>query len=483
MIKARSINDFERHWGLRQPPNFGDLDFSKEADVQAFVQRNEDVQVCRDMLERWQQVLSGKIGLIGGAPGVGKSTFVKYLAHTTDNAHYFSLFDYSHAFIADHEEKLSDHRFLEIGAGLESIIANSGDSLSLVSRLPEMEAQDSSDYVDEVVANILVSAASQIGSAEMRILFVDNVDFITIFDQFRLIRVLSKLVRSSSNIVVVLVGRPLLISLARSFHREFIGSSAHVLRQLGYLKTYEILNARFDAVKDGNLPIVKDSAGKILDSFVDGNVALALKVAVDMYFYLDDVVPANQWVIDGAVIENSLFGKSLVRLDGVANVNLSPPSDFGFLQDIFQRFKRTDRVPPVYLMLDLLKSPRTVSADFVDSFNSIIRTYDPQSPRYSVRDVLNLVDVMRMSRLVRRVHMEDISAFVRNLSQEDFRYRSPDYDYVITRTGAYLSSLSRTQRYRTAAEIDSYPTGYRNYILENPLPDTDVEGSTLWNLG
>jgi hypothetical protein len=460
------LEQLEEKWGLQSTPLLTAIDASVPEHSALFVGRALEIERTYAVLERWPQLQGGKIALVGGAPGVGKTTFIKFLITRFVNCGYVPLVDYSPAIFQGKDYSLTDQDYLYIFAKIESFLLSSQENNHhLTDQLGRIfEATKDSDERQSFVVNYLIEKMTELAQRRFRndkmYLILDNLDFLSPKDQLNLLRILSVLTRDNFNIVVVFVGRPLLLSIAQLMPREFVGSHAEVLSFLQPINFETVLESRFKlAGAPGYDKFCTEQFLREIDVYVDGNLALALKIANKLYTEAVYVLQDDKSTYDLQTGVDAMLGESL------ANINIidSGENSFGFVPNILLRYKDADKVPPILLLISLLKDKRSLDHKLVDDFNRQAKQFDPTNPDYSLQDLIRLTDWTRGTRLTRRLQIGDIENFIKYVNERS-DVSDIHFYFGITNTGLFVLKMLSSEKYRRLAKLEHMPFGFQKFV-------------------
>nr|WP_306264942.1 ATP-binding protein [Pararhizobium sp. IMCC3301] len=466
---------------LSRTPNFEELEPNLETDRISFIARkNEDIIFTAKIIKRFTQLSPNQVLLISASPGVGKSTFIRFLASQLSKSYYISLFDYSPAFEYNFNIDLTNHHIMRFASHLEKSIvyglrenrSEQASKLNISQNINNYFEID--DYVIDVLSNLIVRDID-----EYIYIFIDNIDFIDAAEQFRIIRIVGALSQKNRKVIFIVCGRPFVTMMARVNPRQFFGTTTHLLHHLPYLSIKDVIVGRFLPVSndpDVAGKFLDDDAFDLLDNFIDGNIALGLKILADLFIKRPFMRPVEIPTSNKNDLIQVMIGEQLLS----AKKDDHQGGNFGFVCDIFARTKAADRIPIVYFILSKLNRPVPIDDQVLSQWNSEIRRIDSQSPVYTNREFREIIETLRGMRLIRRTGIDQSNNINSKISKSNRSEVFFDCSYCITRTGVTTIILSKSTIYEDMASLSHYPTGYRDYIKRDDTVFNIPEQSKPW---
>lgn len=478
------LQNYLVHLGIDDYPNFENLDPKNDKDVHSFISRlGISVKETAHKIIALSKLSPDQVLLVSASPGVGKSTYIKFLASELGSKNYISLFDYSPAFEYNYNIDLTNQHILRFAAHLEDIFSLISDQKTQSSsgRLGQYSTPkfDTNFEIDDYIIDVLKKQSLKNGKKKHYV-FIDNVDFLRELEQFRIIRIICSLSAHFKNVTFVVAGRPFVTMLARQKPREFFGTSTNLLHHLPYLGFRKVLLGRFNAVCSSEFELDKfldEGAVAFLDKFIDGNIALGLKIVTAVFLARPFDIDDKKLKADWDFLLKVLLGRQLVPVSSDQSDN----GDYGFVPNILAKVKNADRIPIVYFILRKLFEKTYITDSELQSWNEEILALDSQGVSHSPNEFRNLLDKLRGMRLIRRTGTRDNEALVRSLAMGNDFGKHFDCYYQISRTGVATIELAAYRQYLQMVKFSSFPTGYRRYFESDKISTIPPDESKPWD--
>ena len=484
-----NLNDFDKHWNIVKPPYLSSLVIGNNFHSSLFINRDDEIRSSVEKLSRWDSAFGGRVAIVSGAPGVGKSSFVRALKDNLDGrSFYISLFDYSPSVFADNNLDITATDYISLFSRIEAALSAEAVNLNNSNSSEKEKFFESSEYSAptsdiNLAENIVRDRFSEMASWLSRVpkkmyLIVDNLDYLSPRDQYRISKPLFWLARDARNVVIIIAGRPFMTMISQILPRQFVGTSCETLCFLHYLKPSDVIQNRFDNAKGDDtsqqINIFDERFYEFLDSYCDGNISLALKFVARLYLDAPSLIDSNNYRISYESAIRYLISGGLAQTDGQVS-----DANFGFIPNLYIKFKHNDKIPPFLALLHMFKNERTVDENFYDEFRSFVFHHDDTSPKYSDKDIYKMLSWLRGMRIIRRTGIWNITGMEGYL---EGKVRNSDYLFRFGSTPTALELVNLIQRpdYTRQAHLQSEPTGYRDFVRRLDFRGIDIHRSNQW---
>jgi hypothetical protein len=480
-----TLSDFEAVWGLKREPILTSINTKNPHHDNLFVGRESELNETIEALKRWPRMRGGEIALVSGAPGVGKTTFIQHVLKCLTQKLYIPLVDYSPAAFHTEDELLGDQDYIRIFSQVETALGDASrmtklKSFNLTSSENEKTNEENLSDRRQLLINFLLDElqilATSVSLKEPLFIVVDNLDFLSSQDQLLLLRLFHVLTRNNQNIVVIFVGRPMLLAIGQNMPRELVGSISEPLRFLAPVKLQEVFDARFRSGGAGDCTLFcTPKFVEEINQFVDGNIAMGLKVLARLYSDSIANLSVEHFTYDVENGVSAIIGNSLASIDFSSRNG----NNFGFVANILGRYKEADRAPPIVILLSLMKKRTKFDKKLVSKFNQEAKKYDKTHPEYSMADVSRLLDWCRGTRMIRRLAFGNIEAF-KSYVQGNNSDIDVGFNYGLTNTAIFTLKLLGQEKYRLLSGIARMPFGFQRYANEIAPMHFSSYQSSVW---
>ena len=477
-----TLEQLEKHWKISEAPFFGDLRLKKEKLKVLFKFREQLVERTVARLRRHND---GRMIIISGAPGVGKSTFLTHLEHNyfqssmkvislvsrlgpVHDNRFADMSEDQFLFVFERIEHFLYHILEENGITPRTTKSIKDFSLDLKSnRLPFLE------YTRDILMPLCVQIQEHNKNLPKYFLAVDDVDYLKPDDQKQITSILKNMADISLNPVLLYTARPEAASMATSHLSSYPHHRTGAPVHLDAIPAMDVIDSRIQDVQRGSStdhPLADEQVRKIIEDISCSNLREALQIAQACYDEADRFCqnPPHRYTRSSLI--QALYGP---KSPGHNVSSYTGPNRR--LLNILRSLEPNDDVPYEYVALLCFERPATVNDDLFARFKEIADGLNSKNaPGGSVPDdaIIRIIELCEAEHLLQRRDSVTYDHFSRDKPAQRVERPIRNFQFCLTSKGALLLKMTSDPLYQELCNLDSWRKQVADRVRKRTISPT-----------